>query len=240
MTRCPIFCYHGVTGDPRIYDVRPEMFRKQVEYLDDNFTVLTVGEMYRLWDRGELPENPAVLTFDDGLRSTFEAVDILDERGIDATFYIISGLLGETWEGRDVMTAEEVGAISERGHEIGAHTVSHPMMTHFPRQEMRREAELSRQRLEDIVGEKVDSFAYPYGDLDGEVVEIVEDAGFQTAVTTWPSSRPQMDEPLRLPRLGVLRYHDMRYFRKLAEGRDPLRRCYWRYRFHLLRSKFSL
>jgi peptidoglycan/xylan/chitin deacetylase (PgdA/CDA1 family) len=41
----------------------------------------------------------------------------------------------------------------------------------------------SRQKLEGILGSRVDSFSYPYGNFTPEMVDIVKTAGFEVALT---------------------------------------------------------
>jgi peptidoglycan/xylan/chitin deacetylase (PgdA/CDA1 family) len=43
---------------------------------------------------------------------------------------------------------------------------------------MKKEVGESRKALEDLLGEPVYSFAYPYGDLNGEVKDAVREAGY--------------------------------------------------------------
>lgn len=74
------------------------------------------------------------------------------------------------------------------GIDIGAHTVSHPILRTLSRADARREIEDSRAVLERLTGRPVPLFAYPNGkpgqDYSTESVEIVREAGFQAAVST--------------------------------------------------------
>ncbi|MFB6190842.1 MAG: polysaccharide deacetylase family protein [Candidatus Nanohaloarchaea archaeon] len=131
MVECPIFCYHGVSEEPRQWDVKPGDFREQVEWLDSNYSLMPLGEFFTRFHEEDLPEDPAVLTFDDGLKSSYRAADVLEDLGARATFYIITGLMGELWDGAEVMSWSQVKELDDRGHEVGAHTVSHPNLPKY-------------------------------------------------------------------------------------------------------------
>jgi peptidoglycan/xylan/chitin deacetylase (PgdA/CDA1 family) len=89
---------------------------------------------------------------------------------------------------------------------IGAHTMSHPVLSSLPIDAQRKEISGSRNLLEDIVGHSVTSFAYPYGresDYTQESVTAVADAGFELAFSTSSGLIGKKSEPFRLPRIYV-------------------------------------
>lgn len=67
--------------------------------------------------------------------------------------------------------------------EIGAHSVTHPLLSELPPAERRKEISDSKTFLEDVLGTRVDSFAYPYGVI-ADTVDAVRQAGFQAACAT--------------------------------------------------------
>lgn len=66
--------------------------------------------------------------------------------------------------------------------DIGSHTLSHPRLTGISLNEARREILLSKQRIEDELGENIDSFCYPDGLFSPEIVNLVKDAGYSSAL----------------------------------------------------------
>lgn len=98
----------------------------------------------------------------------------------------------------------------------------------------------SVREIEERLGSRPTSFAYPYGDYSSRVVETVREQGFQAAVTTSPSVEVDLDRPLRLPRLPVLEWHSLGDVKRLAEDRNYLYRCYRPRAYHYLRHRFPL
>ena len=116
------------------------------------------------------------LTFDDGNASQMTAVEIMDAHGLDGTFYVPSGFVGES----DHLTLADLDAMTAAGHEIGAHSVTHPDMALISAQEAEREACLGRATLASW-GFQVTSFAYPFSSMNEAAKTAARTCGFNSA-----------------------------------------------------------
>lgn len=97
-----------------------------------------------------------------------------------------------------MMTSAQVLAMHRAGMQIGAHTVSHPILARLQAQEARAEIAASKRFLEELLNERVGLFAYPNGkpetDYSAESVAIARDMGFDAAVSTeWGAARSATD-----------------------------------------------
>lgn len=97
-----------------------------------------------------------------------------------------------------MMTSAEVQAMHRAGMQIGAHTVSHPILARLDDETARQEIHQSKDFLESLLDTRVGLFAYPNGkpgdDYLPHTVELVRDLGFDAAVSTaWGASGPQDD-----------------------------------------------
>jgi peptidoglycan/xylan/chitin deacetylase (PgdA/CDA1 family) len=88
-----ILIYHRVTNlsaDPEMLAVSPANFRRQMEYLKQHFHIVRFDE-----DWAPLEEPAVVVTFDDGyVDNLYEALPVLEDLGVPATFFISTGRLG--------------------------------------------------------------------------------------------------------------------------------------------------
>jgi peptidoglycan/xylan/chitin deacetylase (PgdA/CDA1 family) len=105
---------------------------------------------------------------------------------------------------RLMMTRDDARSLVDLGLEIGAHSVKHPILARLAPCEARYEIQTSKRVLEDITGRPITLFAYPNGkpgeDYTGEHVGMVEEAGFEAAVTTaWGAASANSDR-FQLPR----------------------------------------
>ena len=121
------------------------------------------------------------LTFDDGWASQYtNALPILQDTNIKATFYIISDAARDSWG--DYMNAKQVLHINDLGHEIGSHTATHPDLTAISSTEAAVEIERSKKDLESLLGsKKVRTFTYPYDHYNDKIIELVKRAGYESA-----------------------------------------------------------
>lgn len=87
-----------------------------------------------------------------------------------------------------MLTSKQVQALHSGGVGIGAHTVSHPILSMLTRDEAEAEIVAGRQQLENLLDHRVSLFAYPNGRPGTDYLpvhaELVESLGFDAAVTT--------------------------------------------------------
>lgn len=99
------------------------------------------------------------------------------------------------------LAPEEVRRLATPGFiDIGAHTVTHPALSMLDEAKQRCEIEGSRIACEDLIGEPIHTFAYPFGDFDEASVACVREAGFACACTTQGGRVWRQNDPMRLPR----------------------------------------
>lgn len=153
------------------------------------------------------------ITFDDGYRDVHQnALPVLVELGFTATTYFVSRQVDghNKWdEGRmpqaPCMTRRELREWMENGQEVGAHTLDHARLGELDEVEARRQIGGSKKELEDLTGQPVASFSYPFGSHNDLVVELARQSGFSTATTTIKGRATATSDPLRLPRMTVKR-----------------------------------
>ncbi|HEX7380866.1 MAG TPA: polysaccharide deacetylase family protein [Nevskiaceae bacterium] len=208
----PILMYHKL--GPRPSGVRlkglylgESLFRRQLHQLRAaGFRSAMPGDVGANADA----QPAVVITFDDGFRNVFEhGMQALVEQGFQAIEYLVAGELGGSnrWEVAEgeipapMMDAGQVRAWLRAGHFIGSHTLSHPWLTRLPEADAREEIAASKKRLEDAFGVAVDHFCYPYGDWNPRVRDLVQEAGYRTAVTTEFGVNDGTGDPFALRRI---------------------------------------
>jgi peptidoglycan/xylan/chitin deacetylase (PgdA/CDA1 family) len=104
-------------------------------------------------------------TFDDVPDSAYtNGAAILEECGVHGTFYIASGTCGVSEPDWRVIERSQVGALYERGHEIGCHTFSHAHVDQLDADALDRECRRNRELLQELCpGIALANFCYPFG-----------------------------------------------------------------------------
>jgi peptidoglycan/xylan/chitin deacetylase (PgdA/CDA1 family) len=106
--------------------------------------------------------------------------------------------------GRLMMSSQQVRSLHDAGMQIGAHTVTHPILSGLDPGSAAQEIDDSRRALQALTGSPVTTFAYPNGqpgiDYSPESVDLVRRLGFTAAVSTvWGAARRHTDL-FQLPR----------------------------------------
>ena len=102
------------------------------------------------------------------------------------------------------MRPEQVRGLRALGMDVGAHTVTHPILTRLSPDTARAEMHDSKQELERILGEPVRLFAYPNGvpeqDYAVEHAKMARECGFDAAVSTAWGAASMRSDRFQLPR----------------------------------------
>ncbi len=122
--------------------------------------------------------------------------------------------------GDDIMLSwDEVREMRERGISFGAHTVTHPILAKTTFKEAKFEIEYSKRRIEEELGERIDTFAYPNGkpgDINADVIGLLRQNSFSCAVTTLPTKITPASDLLGLGRITTTNNYSL--FKFLASG----------------------
>ena len=125
------------------------------------------------------PQDTVVsLTFDDGNADNFTIEPVLKEYGLHATFYIPSGLTGTP----GFMTWDQLQVLQADGNEIGGHTLGHVKLQGLDTPSLKHQICDDRTNLINH-GFNPISFAYPFGNFDEHVQQMVQYCGYLSART---------------------------------------------------------
>jgi peptidoglycan/xylan/chitin deacetylase (PgdA/CDA1 family) len=117
-------------------------------------------------------------SWDDGSVLDLRLSELLARHGIKGTFYVPRSHRRAT-----PLRKEDILALANKGHEVGAHTLGHIDLTSVSLSEARAEIEGSKTYLEDILGKRVRMFCYPYGRYNEKIEALVASSGFAGART---------------------------------------------------------
>ncbi len=149
----------------------------------------------------------------------------LDERA--AAVQQVARQCGLTRPPRPMMQPAQVLALHRAGMQVGAHTVSHPILSLLDDDTARAEIGGSKRTLESLLDAPVSLFAYPNGrpvdDYDGRSVQFVREAGFDAAVSTaWGAARTGHADMFQLPRFTPWDRSRWRYAMRLAQNMNRI------------------
>ncbi|HEY8708836.1 MAG TPA: polysaccharide deacetylase family protein [Burkholderiaceae bacterium] len=154
------------------------------------------------------------------IAAIIDGIKYLPQPQRDAIVGCIAARCGATLPDNLMMRSEQVAALRRAGMQIGAHTVTHPILATLSPGAARDEIVNGKRRLEAIIDEPVSLFAYPNGrpdrDYTAQTVALVREAGFDAAVTTaWGAAGAGVD-PFQIPRFTPWDRTQLRFGLRLA------------------------
>lgn len=166
-------------------------------------------------------------SYDDGVIQDVHLIELLNKYGLKCTFNLNSELLGKggcmpVATGKVAhykLPPSDVRAVYE-GHEVAAHTLTHPLLTKLDEAEIIRQVEQDRLNLSDLMGYEVIGMAYPCGgeNNDNRVAEIIQNhTGIRYARTI--QNTDSFDVQENLYRFNPNVYHVLEYDRLMEMGR---------------------
>ena len=202
--------YHTVTDTPDVdsvqYNVKPSDFSAQLDYLHElgYNTITTLEYMKAVRGKLTLPENPIILTFDDGYENNYtEMLPILEAHGMKAVVYVITNEIGKP----GYLNVEQLRQMQRRGVEIGSHTANHRPLIGLSRVELEHEIGDSKTFLEWNGIDTVYSLSYPNGAYEDKVVEVLKSKNYLTAVTGDAGLNVFDTDPFKLQRVNIPQPH---------------------------------
>jgi peptidoglycan/xylan/chitin deacetylase (PgdA/CDA1 family) len=227
MNRCgtiAILAYHSIDNSGSVLSTSAEAFREQMDVLNElGVRVLALEEVRAVRMDGSTGA-AVVITFDDGFRNVCEnGLPVLQRCGYPATVFLVTGYCGRanSWPGqpnhivqRPLLSWSEIRELRSAGIALGSHSVTHPDLTAVSIREADEELAASKKAIEDVVGDAVEAFAYPYGSYN-DVVRRLASKHYALACSTELGFVDSTSDLLALERLDMYYLRHPALFRQL-------------------------
>ncbi len=156
------------------------MFENQLSYLKENsFKTFTINELFA---KEESSDHAIFLTVDDGFMSFYKnAFPILKKYNCKATIFVNTESVG--WA--DYMNWEQINELVKAGMQIGSHSHAHPYFLNFSNEDRLKQFEKDLDQSEKLFRENLGLvpkvYAYPYGEFDKDMKDILKQRGYTLA-----------------------------------------------------------
>lgn len=218
----PILTYHRFSrkeADKMV--VTEASFDAQMKYLKDNgYQVIKLDQLLDFLNfKYQAPKKSVVITIDDGWRSCYDiAFPILKKYGFPATLFIYTDFIG----GEKAMSWEQVKDMSENGFDIQCHSKTHRNLARLYGDEtlndyvkiLDEEIALSTKRIKENLDKKCKYFAYPYGESNSMLIEVLKKYGYHSAFTITRGSNPFFTNNFMIKRSVIYGTFDLREFKE--------------------------
>lgn len=222
----PVLMYHhivppgGPTGE---FAVDADSFLEQINYLASNrYNTIDFYDLTQaLKGEVDLPNNPIILTFDNGYLDNFEqAFPILSQYAYTGTFFLVTDYLDD---GRDgYMTWDMVKRMVNQGHRFEPHSRTNADLRDRERDFLFSQILDSQEAIAENIGYTPRFFAYPGGRYDEGTIQVLEELDFWGAVTTAGGTEFSYEQRYEWPRLYVPGDMTLLEFIDFIEKKEPL------------------
>jgi peptidoglycan/xylan/chitin deacetylase (PgdA/CDA1 family) len=201
-----VLTYHRIRDDkldPNI-TVMTNSFIRQINYILAHFSIQSVHELINSIQVEKFHEKDLfAITFDDGFKDNYDnAFPIIKQRQIPAMIFPVTKFINNLDE---YLNTHQILEMKQNNITFGCHTHSHPILSELSIDETRKEISISKNILENILGNKISVFAYPKGKshhFNETTIKELKNAGFKAAYTNENGDISNSDI-YRLPRIGI-------------------------------------
>ena len=186
--KIPIISYHSISDENCPLSLSLYEFERQLIFFKkNNFQSIHFNEI------DNQSSNKFIITFDDGYKDLIEnALPLLNKYNFKATCFIVSNLIGKNniWDehnknikNKELMNLSDINFWLKNGMFIGSHSKNHNKLTLLNKNDAVDEIINSKSELETLTGTSINSFCYPYGLYDENIIDIVREK-YDLAFTT--------------------------------------------------------
>lgn len=169
----PVLMYHSIQENGAEYQVTEAQLEEQLAWLAQNgYESITSADLLAwMTYRAPLPEKPIMISIDDGNSSDWTFLELLERYGFEGIFSLPNYA---------ELTASQIRTLDRAG-EVCGHTVSHENLSTLSYDDQVYQIFENKKYLEDILGNKITCFAYPFGAYSGLTPYVVIEAGYLMA-----------------------------------------------------------
>ncbi len=218
-----ILIYHKFNNpDSPSTSIDTETFEAQLKFLkENNYHVLSMPEFIDCLEKGRFPPRSVLITIDDGYKSVYEyAYPLLKKYGFPFTVFLYMEGIGRY---PDYMSISQVKELLSSGVTMGNHSYSHKRMARSflwksPEDYKRfilQDLEKSTSRFKKLFGFTPKIYAYPYGEYNPELRELLVKEGYKVAFTQDPGNVSPATDPYLIPRNAIVgSWAALKHFKK--------------------------
>ena len=181
-TDVPVLMYHSIQANGAEYQVTATQLEEQLQWLSQHgYESITSAELLAWMTYGApLPEKPIVISIDDGNSTDWLFLELLERYGFEGVFSLPNYA---QLSPRQIRTLDRAG-------EVCGHTVSHENLSTLSYEQQLYQIAENKKYLENILGNEITCFAYPFGAFNGLTPYVVIEAGYLMAFNVNGGSQP--------------------------------------------------
>lgn len=212
-----ILCYHNIGNDSWNYTIKLSDFKKQIEFLLENFKILNPENFEFILKENRKVEKPmAMITFDDGYKNLIKLKKFFAQRKINPILFVTENREEINRTELDcnlpLLTDKEILELQKSGWIIGCHSATHSDFSLLNMANMAKEIIESKKNLEKNLGIKINYFSYPKGKYTSKILSMVKQ-NYKMAFSMNSDYVRNSCDHFMIPRIGIVQSHSLAEFK---------------------------
>jgi peptidoglycan/xylan/chitin deacetylase (PgdA/CDA1 family) len=179
--------------------------KKEFDYFKNNgYIVVPIEKFFEKLEKKEsIPDNWVALTIDDAYKSFYEnGLAVFKEYGYPFALYVYT----EATEKRygDFMTWDQLKEVQKYGGSVGLHSYSHPRLTKLSLEDVKKDTQKAYNLFTKRMGYEPTIYAYPYGEYNDRVKEVIKSFGFRGILNQSTGSVNLSSDPHDIYRIALV------------------------------------
>ena len=172
-----VIYYHDIDSDKKYTDMSTsiELFKKHINIIRENG--------YEIVNKITKPLGQIEICFDDAFLGLFVNIELIKELDIPIHLFVVSSYL----EKKNYLNKEQLLLFNNLTQiKISSHTQTHQVLNIASESLLKNELENSKNLLESLLNNSVDTICYPEGKFNNRVVELAEAVGYTRQYSSLP------------------------------------------------------
>lgn len=214
-----VLMYHGINNKINSTNTSLSDFKQQINYLEKHhFNIISTQELVNdIKNKKDFPNKSVVITFDDGWKDQDEAMQVLAQKNIPATFCLV------TWF-QSFNSPTDLQRVDFKKYKNAPFTYINHSYTHNIHQFLvhpNEDTNKSEKVLDKLFGHYQPYYTYPYGLYNEKLLTVLKEHGYIAAYGV-------VGEPVRLnhvdifniPRYEITTHTNLKEFEKIVDQLD--------------------
>ena len=200
-----VFMYHkfGVSKYPSTSVTLEQLESHLSEFTKEKYNILSLEYIVdTIINDGDLPDNVIGISVDDADKSFYEVGwPLFKKHNIPVTLFVTTGTIANN--NKSYLNWDQIRELKDEGVKIGAHSHTHAHMPDITLEEAKKEIEISNKIFLKEIGEIPSLFAFPYGETNSELMNLIKDYKFKVAFGQHSGVINEMSDMYYLPRFSL-------------------------------------
>ena len=217
-----VIYYHDIDSDNKYTDMSTpvELFKKHINIIRENG--------YEIVHEITKPLGQIEICFDDAFLGLYDNIELIKELNIPIHLFVVSSYL----EKKGHINKDQLLLLNKmKLFKISSHTQTHQVLNLASESLLKNELENSKNLLENLLNNSVDTICYPEGKFNNKLVELAEAVGYTRQYSSLPGFYFNDFLP-NVKRRSLVQFSEVKEFKAILKGGDHVLSFWYKFKHY--------